>query len=322
MVASIDMQFCFGVVVIAVSTQTAFATIARAAPSAQEASLRGSPHLANGFAESASISEDDVTVRAAQLVATLEPKVRKVLAHIKADKGLSPEEAKERPALVEHLEKALSSPGAASTGVLSRAMALHEALAASHEFVARRADDLQKERTKLDADIQVEEAKILFAMLRQRRSLPMKAQLAILRRKQFANFAYAQQLLKAHHADTPLYSQFLALLPSSLEQQVVPQKEMHADKFAAAGSRGSIHVVSSQMTNAVKKMVNKLSETRDRLEIVAKNGSATEKQQASRIVVGLDSTLSQVHATADLTKQLDIMHEAEKNMTLWMTTAN
>jgi len=52
-----------------------------------------------------------------------------------------------------------------------------------------------------------------FNLLRERKTLPLDSQLAVLRRKQFANFTEAKELL-AHHNNTgpPLYEQLAVLL--------------------------------------------------------------------------------------------------------------
>merc|ERR1719183_2997850 len=96
------------------------------------------------------------------------------------------------------MEHALATvPG---QNAFERAVALHNSLQLAHDFLAKRSQDLTADRERLTGEIEEQQAYILYMMLRQRRKLPLKAQMALLRCHQFKDFTYAQRLLKVHTA--------------------------------------------------------------------------------------------------------------------------
>jgi len=249
----------------------------------------------------------------------LTAKVKTALAHIQAADGLTPEEETGRASAVKQLQAALAT---SSSDVVIRVIALNDGLTAAHEFQAERTEVLGQQRAKLAAEIQEEEAKILYMMLKQRRQLPMKAQLAILKRHQFVNSTYAQLLLKSHIPKTPLYSQLEAVLPDGMLDRIAP-KEKAAGHLAAAGSDGRVLIVSSRMKNSVNLMISELTGVRTKLQniMALPTTSVADQKQAKTIVAGLDEALSNVTKTNDLKTQLDILDEVEKRVGLWSADA-
>jgi len=176
-------------------------------------------------------------------------------------------------------------------------------------------------------EITAQRADELFRLLKQRRNLPMATQVAVLRRKEFANDANAQALLRAGRTDKPLYEQLQAMLPTvAAHPASADTSAARKDHLAAAGSEGRVHIVSSRMKNAVQTMAANLRRARQELAAIAAEGSAggraaAEVAQARDIVAGLDHVLSEVGGTSDLQRQLDAMDEMERKLKTWMAAA-
>merc|ERR1719235_610330 len=129
---------------------------------------------------------------------------------------------------------------------------------------------------------------MLYKMLQQRQKLPMRSQLAILKRHQFAKCSYAKQLLKNHkEKGPPLFKQLEDMLPQNLAQKTAPKAgNATFGHLAVAGSEGRVRIVSSEMKNTVKKMMSQLSEARGKLHHMLSSSSlsAAESAQARKMV--------------------------------------
>jgi len=289
-------------------------------------------HLSSRQAKLRHVAAESPADAATDFVSNLEAKVKQLLTHIEADaSGLTAAEASERTLLITELRNALqagnnrNSTGInATTALVKRAEGLHKSLAAAHNYLLRRSKTLTTEQGRLEDEINEGQAKILYMMLRQRRKLPMRSQVAILRRHQFSKCRFAQKLIRSHKDNTPLYAQLEALLPSKLAAQIVDKDGQAAKvRLAAAGSDGRVLIVSSRMKNAVKNMAAQLTKARDRLKAIASGSagervSAGERQQATHILVGLDEMLKKVNGTADLKTQLDTLDLIESKLKSWM----
>lgn len=261
--------------------------------------------------------------RAAELAAVLEGKVRHVLAHIRADRGLNATEASERDRLASSLEQALNTSSSnASSSVVERALRLHEALASARGFLTQRAETLGRQQAHIAAEVEAQEVHLLMSMLRQRRKLPMRAQWALLRRHQFANCSYARRLLAAHREDQPLYEQLLALLPDGARPTADgPSSAWRVD---AAGSDGRVQIVSSQLKDNVKMMTRQLEAAREKLRQISE-GSASgvtsaEQKEAKQILAGLDASLARVRKASGLGAELAALGEVQNQLAVWMKT--
>jgi hypothetical protein len=259
--------------------------------------------------------------KAAELVPTLEQKVRKVLEHLKADKGQSAEQA----LLISNMERALAAPGNGQA-IFEKAVALHKALEGAHGFLATRTQELTADRERLTQQIEEQQAYILYMMLRQRRKLPVKAQMALLRRHQFKDFSYAQKLLKVHSEKEPLDIQLLGMLPKPLAQKLARKDGgAAAGHLAAAGSDGRVQIVSSRLKNAVQGMAAELAKAKVQLEQIAhgssKDVSPSEKKQAEVILKELKEVLNKVTSTHDLSTQMAAMDEVQNKIKTWMLSA-
>lgn len=257
--------------------------------------------------------------RQKKLLPDLEAKVQKVLEHMKADKG---KQSPAHDAVVATMEHALAS--VAGQNAFQRAVALHNSLKSAHDFLATRTQELAADRARLTGEIEEQQAYILFMMLKQRRKLPMKAQLALLKRHQFKDCSYALKLLKSHAAAQPLDTQLLAMLPKPLAEKL-RLKGAHgpAGSLAAAGSDGRVQIVSSRMKNAVQVMADELTKAEAQLKQLVSGNSvtSTEKQQAKEIIVGLEAVLKKVSSTHDLKSQMDAMDEMQNKLKTWMMNA-
>lgn len=242
--------------------------------------------------------------------------------------GRSDELRKEGPersahaALVTAMAHALATvPG---QNAFDRAVVLHNGLKLAHDFLEKRTQDLAADRERLSGEIEEQQAYILFMMLRQRRKLPVKAQMALLRRHQFKDFQYAQKLLKAHSSSQPLDTQLMALLPKALADKLAEKTAQGpAGNLAAAGSNGRVQIVSSRMKNTVQMMAAELTKAKTQLEQIVKGNSvsADEKKQATEILGGLEGILKKVSSTHDLKSQLDAMDEMQNKLKTWMMNA-
>lgn len=274
----------------------------------KEAASQQSTHLPAGALE-----------KAAKLLPGLEGKVNKVLEHLKAEKG---PESSAHAALVTAMAHALATvPG---QNAFDRAVVLHNGLKLAHDFLEKRTQDLAADRERLSGEIEEQQAYILFMMLRQRRKLPVKAQIALLRRHQFKDFQYAQKLLKAHSSSQPLDTQLMALLPKALADKLAEKTAQGpAGNLAAAGSNGRVQIVSSRMKNTVQMMAAELTKAKTQLEQIVKGNSvsADEKKQATEILGGLEGILKKVSSTHDLKSQLDAMDEMQNKLKTWMMNA-
>uniref|UniRef100_A0A7S1MIV9 Uncharacterized protein n=1 Tax=Alexandrium catenella TaxID=2925 RepID=A0A7S1MIV9_ALECA len=246
----------------------------------------------------------------------LEASARRVLGHLKADHSLAGEEEHQRDHVVGLLDGALAGKG----GPFQHAMALHRALWAAQGLLLRRTKELTKEHVRLTDEVEDQQARIIYAMLKQRRRLPMKSQVVLLKRPQFANSTYALQLLKRHTDGVPLYQQLEALLPQELARELAGPRPKLQEHLAAAGSEGRVHVVSSRLKNDVKKMAGELRQGRDKISELLAGGSVAkeERKQAERVLAELDGVLHKAGATNDLKVQLDAMYEAQEGLGKWM----
>jgi len=255
--------------------------------------------------------------KADKMLPGLQGKVESLLKHMKAEKG---PESPAHAELMATMEHALAK--VAGQNSFERAVALHNSLKAAHDFLEVRTQALTADRKKLDAEIQEQQAYILFTMLRQRKKLPMKAQMALLRRHQFKDCGYAQTLLKAHGASQSLADQLLAMLPKALAQKLAAKDKVGpAGSLAAAGSNGRVQVVSSRMKNMVQTLAQGLTQAKGQLEQLVKGNSVspTEKSQAKEIITGLEDVLKKVSSTKDLKSQMDAMDEMQNKLKTWMT---
>lgn len=247
----------------------------------------------------------------------LEANCKRVLGHLRADGSLKGEESKQRDRVAGLLDGALKTQG----GPFQHAMALHKALWAAQGFLLKRTKELTVEHTRLSDEVEDQQARILYAMLKQRRRLPMQSQVVLLKRKQFADCAYAQQLLKRHQDGAPLYQQLEALLPQSLAQELGGHAPKVKDHLAAGGSEGRVHIVSSRLKNDVKTMEGELRHAHDKIAQLLAAGvvkSEEERKQAQSVMAGLEDVLHKASGTNDLKRQLDIMDEAQVRLARWM----
>jgi len=258
-------------------------------------------------------------------VPILELKLQKVLSHIKADShGLNEKEDASRTKVITTLEDALATPKQTQPAI-ERAVELHKAMEAAHDFEAQRTEDLDAEEKQLSVEIDEANVKILFGMLKQRAKLPMKSQLSILKRHQFANCSYAHQLLKEHKNNGgPLFKQLQAMLPATLAKLGNEDPSAKNGHLAAAGSDGRVSVVSSRLKNSVKMMMQQLTGARDRLAQMAQgstvegsNMTTAERKQAKEIIAGLDEQLKKASKTNDLKTQLEIMDAVQGKLAGW-----
>jgi hypothetical protein len=259
--------------------------------------------------------------KAAALLPGLEGKVKKVLGHLKAEKAQSSAEA----TLIATMEHALAVPEHAQSS-FERAVTLHKALESASVFLAKRTQELAADRLRLTQQIEEQQAYILYMMLRQRRKLPVKAQVALLRRHQFKDCGYAKRLLKAHSEKQPLDTQLLAMLPKPLAEKLARKDHGSvASHLAAAGSDGRVQIVSSRLKNAVQSMAAELAQAQAQLEQIAhgssKDVSPAEKKQAEAILKDLKEVLKKVTSSHDLRAQMAAMDEVQNKIKTWMMNA-
>merc|ERR1719161_1111168 len=242
--------------------------------------------------ETQGAKNDEVSSHLAKLVPVLEGKVRKLLAHLQVDdKNADKQEA----ALRESLIKQCSSALAEKTSIVAHALALEKGLKSAHGYMVERVAAFSKQQEKLSEEITEGEVKILHAMLKQRHKLPIRSQLAILKRRQFSNCSYAKQLLKSHKdKGEPLYQQLEKMLPPALAKKIAPKDVKEAGHLAVEGSDGKIFVLSSGLKNSVKKTMDHLAGARKQLEelLSVKEGpnslDAAERKQTQNMVAEID----------------------------------
>jgi hypothetical protein len=177
---------------------------------------------------------------------------------------------------------------------------LRSALRTAVGDLQKKIERLSKEQESLGADIKKSKEAQLMRLLRERQSLPMATQKAVLRRKEFEDFPVAEKLLNSTNS-TPLFSQLRWLEP----QIAVPDEDVHHDKGVNSGSR-RVYVVSSKMKHLVKDMRTKLGSIREQLKnaVDAKKGDAKAVDEGSKIITGLDAVLNGINNTHDLQSQL------------------
>jgi hypothetical protein len=255
--------------------------------------------------------------KAAQLVPVLAGKVQKLLLHISQEKGLNSTQVAARDVVQKTLRNAVADVNSTSVDAIHQAVELHEAMVDARDYVMQRSKDLDKEEAKLGKEITEGTEKMLLGMLMQRRKLPMKSQLAILKRRQFKNCTVAQQLMKKHD-NSPLFDQVMAMIPENVANDFknahMPQKGGH---LAAAGSGGHVLVVSSTLKNEVQKMISELKAARAKLVHMSKTKVGEEAAQAKTIAAGLDEMLTKVESTKDLKSQLEMMDQVEGKLGGW-----
>jgi hypothetical protein len=264
-------------------------------------------------------SKDDMSAHLAALVPVLEGKVRKLLAHIQADSRVASEkEAAVRESLIKQCEGALTE----TSSVVEHALALDKALKSAHNYMVDRVADFGKQQEKLSEEITEGEVKILHAMLKQRHKLPIKSQLAILKRRQFSNCSYAKQLLKSHKdKGEPLYQQLEKMLPPALAEKVAPQAASKAEgHLSVAGSDGKIFVYSSNLKNGVKKTMDHLTAARKQLQqlLSVKEGKdsldASERAKTQKMVADIDDVVAKISKTHDLKAQIEMSDDMESKV--------
>jgi len=278
---------------------------------------RSSELKQEGFHAAASHLPAGALERAQKMLPDLQGKVGTLLKHMKAQKS---SESPAHAELIATLEHALMN--VQGQNAFERAVVLHNALKSAHDFLVVQSQELADDRTRLDGELQEQQANILYMMLRQRRKLPIKAQLALLKRHQFKDCVYAQRLLKDHGASEPLAAQLLAMLPAPLAKKLAAKDvQGPAGNLAAAGSNGRVQIVSSHMKNVVQTMAAGLTKAKGQLEqmIQGNSVSATEKAQAKEIAAGLEDVLKKVSSTKDLKTKMDAMDEMQKKLMTWMT---
>merc|ERR1719440_2219908 len=177
---------------------------------------------------------------------------------------------------------------------------LRTALRTAVRDLQAKIERLDKEQANLSTEIRQGKEAQLMRLLRERQSLPMATQKAVLRRKEFQDFPVAQKLMNSTNA-TSLFSQLRWLEP----QMAVPEEDVHHSKGPHSESR-RVYVVSSKMKHLVKDMRSKLGSIREQLKsaVAAKKGNAKAVDEGSKILDGLDSVLNSMNNTNDLQKQL------------------
>jgi uncharacterized phage infection (PIP) family protein YhgE len=169
---------------------------------------------------------------------------------------------------------------------------------------------LNAEQANLSTDIRHAKEGQLMRLLRERQTLPMETQKAVLRRKEFEDFPLAQKLMESKN-ETSLFSQLRSLDP----EIAVPDEDVHHSKGVHSESR-RVYVVSSKMKHLVKDMRTKLGSIREQLKnaVAAKKGDASAVDAGSKILNGLDAVLNNMNNTHDLQKQLKQLEDFQEGM--------
>jgi hypothetical protein len=265
-------------------------------------------------------STDDVSAHLGRLVPLLEGKVRKLLAHIQKDSSVANQtEATVRASLIKDCESALTKK---YSSMAEHALTLDKVLKSAHNYMVERVADFGKVQEKLSAEITEGEVKILYEMLKQRHKLPIRSQLAILKRRQFKNCSYAKELLKSHKdKGEPLYQQLKSMLPTALAEKIAPKAATEAEEhLAAAGSDGKVFVLSSNLKNGVKKTMDHLVGASKQLQLLlsVKDGKnsldASERAKTQKMVADIDDVVSRVSKTHDLKAQIEMTDDMESKM--------
>merc|ERR1719440_913719 len=187
---------------------------------------------------------------------------------------------------------------------------LRTALRTAVKDLQAKIERLNAEQANLSTEIRQGKEGQLMRLLRERQSLPMATQKAVLRHKEFEDFPVAQKLLNSTNA-TSLFSQLRWLEP----QIEVPEEDVHHDKGVNSGSR-RVYVVSSKMKHLVKDMRSKLGSIREQLKdaVAAKKGDAKAVDEGAKILNGLDEVLNGMNNTHDLQKQLKQLENFQNGM--------
>jgi hypothetical protein len=265
------------------------------------------------------VNKDEVSSHLAELVPVLEAKVRRLLAHIQADgKVADQKEASSRESIIKQCGSALAE----KTSLVQHALVLDEALKSAHEYMVGRVAAFSKQEAQLNEEITEGEVKILYAMLKQRHKLPIRSQLAILKRRQFSNCSYAKELLKSHKdKGEPLYQQLEKMLPQVLADKIKPKDtDKSGGHLAVDGSDGKIFVLSSGLKNNVKKTMEHLTGARKQLQqlLSVKEGKDSldpaERTKTEKMVAEIDDVVSKVSKTHDLKAQIEMADDMESKM--------
>lgn len=263
-------------------------------------------------------AEDHREEQAAELAPQLEAKAKRILSHLLAEH--SKMNVEERVHVEDDLKAALGK-----SDVFERVLGMHQALVHANKYFQAETKLLTQEGAQLAREIEEQHVTVLYGMLKQRQRLPMVSQVALLRRREFANVTYAQQLLKKHGNSTSLFEQLDHLLSRDLVAKLHVTAAHAKDRLAAAGSDGRVHIVSSRMKETVQGMIRIMSQAKAKLSGLVQHPSKTlsahEVQEAKEIVAGLDKVLHDVTKTHDLKEQLDIMDVMQKRLGQWMATA-
>jgi len=276
-------------------------------------------HRSETLSKRSDAKDDEMSSHLAKLVPILEGKVRKLLAHIQADSKVADQkQAAVRESLITQCSNALAE----NSSQVEHALALDQALKSAHNYMVERVAAFSAQTEKLTEEITEGEVKILYAMLKQRHKLPIRSQLAILKRRQFSNCSYAKQLLKSHKdKGEPLYQQLEKMLPASLAEKIEPKEAKTADgHLAVEGSDGKIFVLSSGLKNGMKKTMEHLSGARNQLQqlLSVKEGKdaldAAERVKTQKMVADIDDVVSRVGKTHDLKAQIEMADDMESKM--------
>lgn len=187
---------------------------------------------------------------------------------------------------------------------------LRTALRTAVHDLESKIERLNAEEAKMATDIKKDKEAQLMRLLRERQTLPMATQKAVLRRKDFEDFPVAQKLMNSTNA-TSLYSQLRWLEP----QIAVPEEDVHHDKGVDSGSR-RVYVVSSKMKHLVKDMATKLGSIREQLKeaVAGKKGDAKAVDEGGKILDGLDAVLHNMNNTHDLQSQLKQLEKFQEGV--------
>jgi len=172
-------------------------------------------------------------------------------------------------------------------------------------------DNLNKEQAGLASEIETANVQSLLRLLRERKSLPLKTQMAVLKRDDYAHLDVAQELLNSTDTNTSLFDQLVKLKPEA----EVPEEDIHHTKGAHSESR-RVFVVSSKLKNAVKTLRAGLEKVRTQLQaaVESKEGDAAAVEQGKSILKALDGAFKTVDSTTDLKTQLDALDSFQEKL--------
>merc|ERR1719352_450211 len=189
---------------------------------------------------------------------------------------------------------------------------LHQSLQTAVDELKARIAKLSAEHANLTKEVADEQVQQLLRLLRERKTLPLKTQLAVLRRPEFKNCDAAKDLLaSAASSETSLYEQLHKRFPEAAE----PEADVHHDSGIHSESR-RVFVVSSKMKHAVATLRKSLEQVRGDLAraVAEKKGSAEDVREGTEQLHALDALLKKVSKTNDLAKQLQMLDAFEATL--------